>query len=148
MTPNIKCTCPFGKPEVAIAENCPVHSGLKNDYPLIPMSEITDEARIIAVAWMEEDDRTFIANKHKLASDIMNYARRYNEKHQHDWKQKYMSCEEDLTRCEKENEKLLLEHLAQLNTLAKQADVVRQQYEKQLAFKDEEIKMLKHLRHE
>lgn len=51
----------------------------ENDYPLIPMSEITDEAREIAVAWMECDDRNWIEQKHKLASDIMNYARRFNE---------------------------------------------------------------------
>lgn len=47
------------------------------DYKLIPMSEITDEARKIAVAWMECDDKHWIGQKHKLASDIMNYAKRY-----------------------------------------------------------------------
>jgi hypothetical protein len=55
-----------------------VQDALKNDYRLIPMSEITDEARVIAVKWMECGDRDFIREKHKLASDIMNYARRYN----------------------------------------------------------------------
>ncbi len=49
------------------------------DYPLIPMNEIEDEARKIAVVWAESEDREFIAQKHKLASDIMNYARRYHE---------------------------------------------------------------------
>lgn len=44
------------------------------NYPLIPMSEITDEARKIAIAWAECEDRNWIGNKHKLASDIMNYA--------------------------------------------------------------------------
>ena len=44
------------------------------DYELIPMSEITDEARKIAVAWMECEDKDWIGQKHKLASDIMNYA--------------------------------------------------------------------------
>jgi len=46
-------------------------------YELIPMSEITDEARKIAVAWMECDDKNWIGQKHKLASDIMNYAVKY-----------------------------------------------------------------------
>jgi hypothetical protein len=49
---------------------------LKSDYALIPMKDITDEARLIAVAWMECEDKRWIGNKHKLASDIMNYARR------------------------------------------------------------------------
>lgn len=48
------------------------------EYPLIPMSEITDEAREIAVAWMECEDKNWIGQKHKLASDIMNYARQEN----------------------------------------------------------------------
>jgi hypothetical protein len=47
------------------------------DYPLIPMSEITDEARKIAVAWMECEDKNWIGQKHKLASDIMNYAKKF-----------------------------------------------------------------------
>lgn len=47
------------------------------DYKLIPMAEITEEARTIAVRWMECDDKNWIGNKHKLASDIMNYARRH-----------------------------------------------------------------------
>lgn len=44
------------------------------DYKLIPMSKITDEARKIAVLWMECEDKDWIGQKHKLASDIMNYA--------------------------------------------------------------------------
>lgn len=47
-------------------------------YPLIPMSEITDEARKIAVAWCDNwtpMGRINLESKHKLASDIMNYAR-------------------------------------------------------------------------
>jgi hypothetical protein len=47
------------------------------DYKLIPMSEITDEAREIAVAWMECEDKDWIGQKHKLASDIMNYAKKH-----------------------------------------------------------------------
>jgi hypothetical protein len=49
------------------------------DYPLIPMSLITDEAREIAVRWMECRDRDWIGQKHKLASDIMNYAIHYHQ---------------------------------------------------------------------
>lgn len=56
-----------------------IKESLEKEYQLIPMSEITDEARIIAVAWMECGDRDWIGQKHKLASDIMNYARRQNE---------------------------------------------------------------------
>lgn len=49
---------------------------IDKDYALIPMSEIDEEAREIAVRWMECTDKTWIGQKHKLASDIMNYARR------------------------------------------------------------------------
>jgi hypothetical protein len=52
------------------------------EYPLIPMSEITDEARKIAVAWMECEDKHWIGQKHKLASDIMNYAKIYHSEQQ------------------------------------------------------------------
>ena len=48
-------------------------------YKLIPMSEITDEAREITVAWMECEDKHWIGQKHKLASDIMNYAIKYHK---------------------------------------------------------------------
>ena len=53
--------------------------GIDSDYKLIPLNEITDEAREIAVRWAECDDKHWIGNKHKLASDIMQYARRYHE---------------------------------------------------------------------
>lgn len=53
---------------------------LDNDYKLIPMPDITDEAREIAVRWAEGNGYDWIGDKHKLASDIMNYARRYHEK--------------------------------------------------------------------
>lgn len=52
---------------------------IDNDYKLIPMNEITDEARILAVRWGDNMKDDFITQKHKLASDIMNYARRYHE---------------------------------------------------------------------
>ena len=50
---------------------------LSSEYPLIPMSEIDDEAREIAVLWGGDSGMDWIGDKHKLASDIMNYARRY-----------------------------------------------------------------------
>lgn len=49
-------------------------------YKLIPMSQITDEAREIAVRWVEnlqDAGGIMIEQKHKLASDIMNYAKKY-----------------------------------------------------------------------
>lgn len=49
-------------------------------YPLIPFDEIDDEARILAVRWMECDDKNWIEHRHKLASDFMNYAIRIYEK--------------------------------------------------------------------
>ena len=116
MNPNIKCTCPFGNPAVAIVENCPVHGvGIESiiyKYPCI---------------WHN-------GNNYLKMSDVILIA---NE------------------RMEKQTEKLLLDHLKQLNTLAKQSIIVKEQYEnniaelvKQIAFRDEEIKMLKHLHHE
>lgn len=53
-------------------------SNQKTSYPLIPMGEIADEARKIAVAWCDNWHPIGSVNleaKHKLASDIMNYAR-------------------------------------------------------------------------
>lgn len=46
-------------------------------FPLIPFSEIDDDARRIAVAWVEQYGTMGfdLENKHKLASDIMNYHR-------------------------------------------------------------------------
>lgn len=45
------------------------------DYKLIPLSEISDDARKIAVLWHSYTPIGFdIQNKHKLASDIMNYS--------------------------------------------------------------------------
>lgn len=51
---------------------------LQTDYPLIPMGKVSDEAIMIAVAW-HENATDWIGDKHKLASDIMNYARRSNK---------------------------------------------------------------------
>jgi len=50
---------------------------METKFPLIPLSEVDDLARSIAVAWCEEyGTMDFdIENKHKLASDIMNYHR-------------------------------------------------------------------------
>jgi len=50
------------------------------NYKLIPMSEITEDARKIAVAWLACDDKDWIGQKHKLASDIMNYAKEQCQK--------------------------------------------------------------------
>jgi hypothetical protein len=54
---------------------------IDTDYKLIPMADITDEAKDIAVRWIESFKPTgfSIREKHKLASDIMNYARRFHE---------------------------------------------------------------------
>lgn len=51
---------------------------MQTDYPLINMCDITDEARLLAVAWVDgyEYQGMDIPGKQKLASDIMNYARR------------------------------------------------------------------------
>jgi len=48
----------------------------KPEYKLIPLSQISDQAREIAVAWIEgyQPMGFDIEQKHKLASDIMNYA--------------------------------------------------------------------------
>lgn len=53
-----------------------------NDYPLIPSDDITPEARLIAVRWVENYQPCGfdIEGKQKLASDIMNYARRHSDK--------------------------------------------------------------------
>lgn len=54
--------------------------GLEKDYKLIPMSQITPEAREIAVRWVEGYKPMGSINleqKHKLASDIMNYATKH-----------------------------------------------------------------------
>lgn len=53
-----------------------LQEALKTDYPLIPMENIDDEARILAIRW-HENATDWIGDKHKLASDIMNYARRH-----------------------------------------------------------------------
>ena len=51
---------------------------MQADYPLIPITKITDEAKLLAIAWVEgyEYQGMDIPGKQKLASDIMNYARR------------------------------------------------------------------------
>lgn len=52
----------------------------EQDYPLISMNEIEPEAREIAIRWAGYSGCDWIGDKHKLASDIMNYARRQLEK--------------------------------------------------------------------
>jgi hypothetical protein len=56
-------------------------TGIDKDYKLIPMSEITDEAREIAKRWYAGVSQLKdIREQHKLASDLMNYARSEIEK--------------------------------------------------------------------
>ena len=57
-------------------------SNINEGYKLIPLDEITPEAREIAVRWVEgyESCGFDLPGKHKLASDIMNYAKQYKEK--------------------------------------------------------------------
>lgn len=58
---------------------------MKNeDFKLLPMDEIHPEARKIAVSWIENYQpyssmMPEIAQKVKLASDIMNFAKAYHE---------------------------------------------------------------------
>lgn len=55
---------------------------MKSDYPLIPLTEIDEEARLLAVSWCELFlPGISIEQKHKLASDFMNYARRKHTNH-------------------------------------------------------------------
>ena len=49
-------------------------------YNLIPLGKIEPVAQKIAVAWVEGFEKTggiMLNDKHKLASDIMNYGRNY-----------------------------------------------------------------------
>ena len=59
------------------------------------MNDIEDEARKIAVAWCEEfiEGGAFnLQEKHKLASDIMNYAKHQNEQLR-EYAQHLLECE-------------------------------------------------------
>ena len=49
------------------------------EYTLIPLAEIDPLARKRAVLWCENAGKNWIGDKHKLASDIMNYAKEYHE---------------------------------------------------------------------
>ena len=51
---------------------------LYKGYQLIPLSEIDDEARLLALEWCKYLPGLAISDKHKLASDFMNYARKKN----------------------------------------------------------------------
>lgn len=72
------------KPHEKALPMCGV-SGTKpmdEDYPLIPMKDIEEEAKLLAIRW-HENATNWIGDKHKLASDFMNYARRkssYNDR--------------------------------------------------------------------
>lgn len=52
----------------------------KEDYELIPIDKIDDEARELAVLWSVIMIDDSLKQKHKLASDIMNYAKLYHKK--------------------------------------------------------------------
>jgi len=60
-----------------VKNNSSLHdvSNSNDGYQLIPMNEIEDEAREIAVRW-HENATNWIGDKHKLASDIMSYAKK------------------------------------------------------------------------
>lgn len=60
------------------AEMVELKSKIEKDYKLIPSGDIDDEARLIAIRWVEGYEKMGIIEleqKHKLASDFMNYAR-------------------------------------------------------------------------
>lgn len=58
----------------------PINKELIEEYKLVPMDEITEEAKAIAVLWVEgyKPMGFDLPQKHKLASDIMNYAKNYH----------------------------------------------------------------------
>jgi hypothetical protein len=74
---NCRCNCSSQPCSCCESQPSPVESSAEEEYKLIPMSKITDEARRLAVLWMECEDKSWIGQKHKLASDIMNYALKY-----------------------------------------------------------------------
>lgn len=51
-----------------------VNGCIDTDFELIPMHEISDLSRDVAVRWLDCEEPHWIGNKHKLASDIMRYA--------------------------------------------------------------------------
>jgi len=51
---------------------------MADDYNLIPLSKIEDEARLLALEWCKYLPGIGLADKQKMASDFMNYARRKN----------------------------------------------------------------------
>lgn len=74
-------------------------SKIDTGYDLIPMSDITDEAREIAKRWVGGLSEVYsIREAHKLASDIMNYAIKYGAEITPVLKSKWV----DLTEREKE----------------------------------------------
>lgn len=65
-----------GMSEIKSKEDEKLIEFLDMEYKPIPMSEIDDEARLLALRWADNMEDKFIAQKHKLASDFMNYAKR------------------------------------------------------------------------
>jgi hypothetical protein len=62
-----------------MANKTKLQKEMDRDYPCINMSDVDDEARLLAVRWGDAFDLSFI-DMVKLASDFMNYARRKNAK--------------------------------------------------------------------
>lgn len=54
---------------------------LPSDYLLIPFTDIIPEARELAVLWGDNMRDDSIQQRHKLASDFMNYAHWYHRQH-------------------------------------------------------------------
>ena len=92
-------------------------------YELIPMSEITDEAREIAVRWMECNDKDWIGQKHKLASDIMNYAKKYAAQ------QSKMPTEEKMKKRQKDKGDYLREMGYPPQVITKYQDAIKETWE-------------------
>jgi hypothetical protein len=74
----LKCKMLCGR-DGQIKNKMSIKEEMKTDYKLISMSDISEEARELAVAWGGDSGMDWIGDKHKLASDIMNYARRSNK---------------------------------------------------------------------
>ncbi len=94
------------------------------DYQLIPIDKIDNDARKIAVKWVEHFTRAGlnIEQKHKLASDIMNYHKAKVEETVKDIKRRIISLETDkeeyqreYINCGNENQK---DFLAEQNSTA------------------------------
>lgn len=76
-----------------------MNNTLNKKYRLIPMDEITDDAREIAKRWYDGvSEMNDIGQKHKLASDIMNYANQQTSELNSEIKRLTKMIETDLKR--------------------------------------------------